>query len=791
MKKEHPNRKVLTAFAILLMLNINSLVGQTHYWPLQSIQKAYNFGIGFYPPNLAFVPPSAIFEIRQHLHYDGELGESHFNAVRENTPADANRPAFRITSIVNEAPPGGTFQQSNSNIIEVTGLNNGTPMPYLVMPRTGNLGLGTGNPGARLEVWSANPEVSRFGFDNGTQYQLGIWGSPNKMNLRSLNADLTLGTAAVNDALMIHTSGNIGIGINSPASKLHVKDGPVTVESSAGPSTHPAIRWRSSEDGNDYFQISVAENNANKVNFSTQNNVRMTLTQGGRLGIGTMAPEASLDVIGGPLWTTANWNKAIKVNAGNALQFDVSPTLKFGIGAASSNSALSFFTTTADDNSAPSDPKLVIRDNGHIGIGTANPSEHFQIGDIWTFHNGGNKVIGYNFHFDGLDKRIANGPASNIRFDSDGSLRLETSMNDVAGTPISFNKGIKITNDGKIGIGTHVPYEQMQIGNSWTFHDGGNKVMGFNFYYDGINRRIIDGPAGGIRFDNGSIRLETASNGAAGSPISFNDGITVANDGKVGIGTKTPSEKMEVIGNVNLNDDGTNKDLRIRLNQKSALAFFNTQTLSSGNTLYLNRDWDNSQLWHSDFDNVSMFGNVGIGLSAPSAKLHIEHNGTAIKLSRYGYTTYSFSQSASNGLSIVNESTGQIAMYFSSNGNVSIGAVTNPQQKLVVDGTICSKEMRVSLNGSPCWADYVFADDYVLMPLKQLEAFISVNKHLPGVPTEQEVLDNGVELGRMDAKLLEKVEELTLYLIEQNKRIDQLAEENKRLQTEIEALKKK
>ena len=70
-------------------------------------------------------------------------------------------------------------------------------------------------------------------------------------------------------------------------------------------------------------------------------------------------------------------------------------------------------------------------------------------------------------------------------------------------------------------------------------------------------------------------------------------------------------------------------------------------------------------------------------------------------------------------------------------------------------------------------ADYVFKPEYKLMPLSELEAFIQKNGHLPNLPTEAEVMENGVNLAEMNVKLLEKVEELTLYVIELEKKIDQ------------------
>ena len=97
---------------------------------------------------------------------------------------------------------------------------------------------------------------------------------------------------------------------------------------------------------------------------------------------------------------------------------------------------------------------------------------------------------------------------------------------------------------------------------------------------------------------------------------------------------------------------------------------------------------------------------------------------------------------------------------------------------LDVAGTIRSKEVKIEAAG---WADFVFDRDYKLPSLSQVESHINENKTLPGIPTEQQVKENGVDLGDMQIKLLQKIEELTLYVIDQDKRIKALEEENKNL----------
>ncbi len=107
------------------------------------------------------------------------------------------------------------------------------------------------------------------------------------------------------------------------------------------------------------------------------------------------------------------------------------------------------------------------------------------------------------------------------------------------------------------------------------------------------------------------------------------------------------------------------------------------------------------------------------------------------------------------------------------------------------NGKIFAKEVEVKTN---VWADYVFDKDYNLKSLAEVEKYITEKGHLPNIPSAAEVIEKGINVAEMDVKLLEKIEELTLYTIEQNKRIEKLETENKALQiksAEFEELKNK
>ncbi|EDK72545.1 hypothetical protein TM7_0324 [candidate division TM7 genomosp. GTL1] len=191
-------------------------------------------------------------------------------------------------------------------------------------------------------------------------------------------------------------------------------------------------------------------------------------------------------------------------------------------------------------------------------------------------------------------------------------------------------------------------------------------------------------------------------------------------------------------------------------------------------------------------------GNIGIGVCEPAALLHT--NGTirfeslvrdSLKnrmlvtdsMGNLGYRDITPIGTVPNGSeNYLAKYTGTDALGNSSvyddGTSVGIGTVNihEPGYKLFVEGAIRARKMKID---QATWADYVFEKDYRLLSLQEVEEFIGVHKHLPDVPSAKEVEKNGIDLGDSQALLLKKIEELTLYMIQQQKEIDELKRELK------------
>lgn len=304
---------------------------------------------------------------------------------------------------------------------------------------------------------------------------------------------------------------------------------------------------------------------------------------------------------------------------------------------------------------------------------------------------------------------------------------------------------------GNVGIGTTSPSAKLHIFNSY---DAGN-TTGFKMFYQGswgtasyaTNFRFID-----ISSTEGGKVLQANGYGIGigYDPPAYASADKLYVDGNVGIGTVTPGAKLDVNGN-------------IRLNQNSTLYFDN----SNGSFI---RQTNGGAL---DIDASTGAGNGNITLSpASTGSLYLNY-GSGNKIF--------FCNGAATPISVIN-----------SDGSMGLGTTDPHGYKLAVNGTIHSKQVIVDLIG---WPDYVFKKDYKLMPLAQVKSYIDQNQHLPGLPTDKEVESKGLDVGEMNKLLTKKVEELTLYLIdlkaEKDKEKAALQAANQEQKEQLEKLSKR
>lgn len=283
--------------------------------------------------------------------------------------------------------------------------------------------------------------------------------------------------------------------------------------------------------------------------------------------------------------------------------------------------------------------------------------------------------------------------------------------------------------------------------------------------------------------------------------------MSLSEQGYLGLGTSVPNNLLHLKsghfeieqGDIRFGNEGVGSGFE--------MDYFNGQMFMGHNTA-------NSIQWNMVLNDN---GNVGIGLTTPTNKLHIGNNGN-IRIDGSADSHTLLNTLGSNNVlfqidpqpnSVTSPSTvrlfrgttasetslviykgnnttdhnhvfrGNGDSYMSLTGDVGIGTTDPLGYKLAVKGNIGAEEIEVRTN---YWADYVFDNDYDLLSLEEVENFIDYNGHLPDVPSEKEAVQNALNLGDMDVLLLQKIEELTLYTIEQNKLI-------KQMRNELDALK--
>jgi len=264
--------------------------------------------------------------------------------------------------------------------------------------------------------------------------------------------------------------------------------------------------------------------------------------------------------------------------------------------------------------------------------------------------------------------------------------------------------------DNKVGIGIASPSASLDI------LGGGSHLARF-YYYDGSSN-----PRLSVWGYSNKINLRT-THSTGGADLSFgtsdaHDALIIKQSGNIGIGTFQPSTLLESAGAITINPIHAGNNYLMFKTNNERLGIIGSDQCISGN---------NSK-------------NLGIYV--------------------YG----------ANDLEFWTNSTKRLII--DSKGNIAIGTTTIPYgYKLAVDGKVICEEVKVEMIDG---ADFVFEEDYELRNLNEVEDFIKTNKHLPEIASTKEMEENGVDMGEFQIQLLQKIEELSLYVIEQQKEIEEL-----------------
>ncbi len=357
---------------------------------------------------------------------------------------------------------------------------------------------------------------------------------------------------------------------------------------------------------------------------------------------------------------------------------------------------------------------------------------------------------------------------------------------------------LTVVPNGNVGIGTINPARRLHLlgrggimrlesntADGWIEFFNKDGYKGYIGTYNGDNDLDVGTGAGNVE---GKLHLVTNA-----SPK-----VSVLGNGNVGIGTTNPARKLHVLSQ--------NGIMRLQSATKDGwLEFFNDTgykgyigTYSGDNDIDVGTGAGNNigklHLVTAAKPKMTILanGNVGVGTTNPIADLHVEGD-LFVNSSKggieYGYPNadrFRFSTiGGGENLQLRSISDGgatKMVAYFQQNGAVGINTNNIPNAyKLAVDGRIICEELKVQLSSN--WPDYVFSSEYQLPSLSEVESSIKENGHLPGIPSAATIeAEGGIELGEMQRLMMEKIEELTLYMIDLKKENELLKDKVNKLE---------
>jgi hypothetical protein len=419
----------------------------------------------------------------------------------------------------------------------------------------------------------------------------------------------------------------------------------------------------------------------------------------------------------------------VKTNAQNTYPWPSNANI--GIG---SNLSIGASATT-NNYGGPGQYGAIEFPRGEIMFSNTNTQNQFYL-----FHNAYTNASG--------TQSYRNSAAASSFGQDSGTMFFFTAPSGTAGSAITWTPRMLISNGGNVGIGTGTPTAKLEVASTGT---GGSILM-----YGGVIGTKNDGHelnlVGSIPLDGawstqhgGHIRLGGSARGdSEKNAIQFiQNGVEkmrVHDGGNVGIGTTTPAAKLDVANSATLGTGLGNALLLTRLSN-----------YSSSTNYFMNNLWAYRYTAGGSWLTTALHDGISIDVSFVTP-------GTD---TRTWWERRPFENIQKWGNA--NET------YMTLIGAYPAGGVVTT---LAIQGVVHSKEVKVDLNVEG--PDYVFEKEYSLPSLESVKTYIDQNKHLPEVPSAKEMEANGINVSEMNMLLLRKIEELTLYVIDQRKEIDEL-----------------
>lgn len=417
--------------------------------------------------------------------------------------------------------------------------------------------------------------------------------------------------------------------------------------------------------------------------------------------------------------------------------------------------------------------RITVDADGNIGIGLIAPTANLHIsGSEGLLIERDAKTMHFNAHYGGH-------PHSAITTDTGMGFRVATNKNNSRDNP-----QFVIDPNGNVGIGVNEPDAFLHVRGEYAGGSGDHTNIS--------NAPLkLESGSGYIRIPHlsGSGTVSTVYNYQSGKNVYWGEPSDAGNYYFRGRDLVIENGKLDVAGVLQTQSYADIGSLRPADSAPEGL-FVNPNGSYNTSFQFATKTWGASHAIL--FDAYKSASQVNGGLSTTGNTKHTHGVGGygggagSIHYNGNGGTMYFFISPQSTGAG-TNVVWGAPKMMIQRDGTIGINT-SNPDEayKLHVNGKTFAASFHTSVNN---YADFVFEDSYDLPTLLEVEKFIEENNHLPDIPSEVEAKANGVDLQEMQAKLLQKIEELTLYMIDQNKKIEFLSKDNETHKKEISRLK--